>query len=411
MLYQPPAKSPAPLKAVSAAFFNREELSFEEELKAYLRALEVVIGDAWVVVLSEGLRALGDLKKGSKIILPAYSCNEFTKAILLAGLEPVYVDIDAEYRMNKALVEEVCLDDVLGVLVVNNTGFAAENEAIRCYCDEKEIFCIEDAGYTLFGISPEGNKFGSMGHVSIINMSEGKIIPAGGAAWVVNDASALDSAAYLRNKLAQVSKRSLFSEALQLFIYKVGASALGFHAYSLLKQAGLGDLKARFSSEPTRKGENYDTGELEWIGNRIQINPSHKRQLANTAARRWNKVRNAWAIEVFNKREAERELRGERVRWWREALNGEIAWFSLPEAGMPVKQPVLLKINEQQAAKLQFFGIKKQYPASWPMNQSEFPNSGICYRMAYSLPIHHGMKKGHIDRLVSYLRTIQKLLV
>ncbi len=409
MLHQPPAKSPAPLKALFTAFFSSKALSFEQQLQHYLHAEEVVIGDAWVVVLAEGLKALAESKPGRKIILPAYSCNEFTKAILLAGLEPLYVDLGADYSMQRAPVEAVGTEGVLGVLVVNNTGYAAENEAIRQYCDDKAIFCIEDAGYTLFGLSPAGNKLGSIGHVAIINMSEGKIIPAGGAAWVVNHPSAAPSAVYLRQKLQLVPKRSLPAETLQLLVYKAGASAWGYHAYSLLKQAGLGDLKARFSSEPTRLGENYDTGELEWQANKIRMSTAHHQQLAATAARSWNKVRNAWALAVFQMRKAEREARNKKVQWWKEALGKQVAFLALPEAGMPVKQPVLLHIDPKEAARLQSFGIKKQYPPSWPMNQSEFPLSASCYQWAYSLPVHHGIKKRNIVQLASRLRRIQQI--
>ena len=92
MIYQPPAKSLAPLKAVLAPLQNKNA-DFEKVLATYLRAKDVVIGDAWVWVLAEGLRALGEGYSEKKIILPAYSCNEFTKAILLAGFEPLYIDL------------------------------------------------------------------------------------------------------------------------------------------------------------------------------------------------------------------------------------------------------------------------------------------------------------------------------
>jgi hypothetical protein len=403
MFFQPPAKSPAPIKSLFNLLIGKTP-NFERTLQHYLGAYEVVIGDAWVVVLAEGLKALKARRKGNKIVLPAYSCNEFTKAILLADLQPLYVDLGSDYRMSLAEVSAVPTSDLLGVLMVNNTGIVAENEKIRAYCDDVGIFCIEDAGYTLFGSNADGQTYGSFGHVAIVNMSEGKIVPAGGAAWVVNHKDALETADVLRTAFSSLPKRTNFSEALQLLIYRLGTSTWGFHFYTRIKNAGLGDLKARFSSEPTRKGENYATGELEWFDGKIRLNPSHEFQLRATKVRPWNSVRNAWALQLFHRREAELAQRAQKAIWWYEALEHEVEWLPLATMPMFVKLPVLMDIPMNLAKSVEHYGIKKQYPPTWPMNRPEFKHAERCYREAYTLPVHHGIKKAIVRNLAMQLK-------
>jgi hypothetical protein len=402
MKYQPPAKSPAPFYPLISWFFGVKP-NFEAQLQKYLSAREVVIGDAWVVVLAEGLKALKAGHHGTKIILPAYSCNEFTKAILLANLSPVYVDLANDFSMRLGPVAAAFDSEVLGVLAVNNTGVPAENSEIRAFCDEKGIFCIEDAGYTLFGNSSEGRLFGSIGHVAIVNMSEGKIIPAGGAAWVVNQEQALHSAAALRKRIYSQPARSRFSEALQLLIYALGSSSWGFHVYTLLKKAGFGDLKARFSSEPTRKGEDYASGELAWQEGQMRLSPLHHQYLQAMQARPWNTIRHGWAQHIFVNRLHELDRRNSRLNWWHHALGEKVDWVPLAARGFPVKLPVLLDVNNQRLSKLAQFGIKKQYPPSWPMNLDVFAHSKTCYQRLFTLPVHAGMSKKTIFLLAHRL--------
>lgn len=405
MWYQPPAKSLAPLQVVFTAMW-RKEVNFEKQLAQYLQAKEVVIGDAWVWVLAEGLRALTKQHAGRKIILPAYSCNEFTKAILLAGLEPIFVDLGADYSMHVAPVEAAYDPEVLGVLVVNNTGVAAENSAIRAFCDQKDIFCIEDAGYTLFGTTQTGQFYGSIGHVAIINMSEGKIIPAGGAAWVVNHDKARHTTPYLRSILAEAPAQANWSEALQLFVYRLGSSPWGFQLYSLFKKVIKTDLKALFSSEPTRKGEDYASGELEMVAGKWQIKTGHLLQLQAVKMKSWNKVRHAWAQFIFESRHQQQVLRQKRVQWWKENLGIAVEWLPFKAEAMPIKLPVLIALNAKNAALIEAHGIKKQYPASWPMNQSQWAHSSKCYSQAFTLPVHTSISKQAIIKASNELKVL-----
>jgi dTDP-4-amino-4,6-dideoxygalactose transaminase len=403
MWYQPPAKSLAPFLSIWTGLLHKP-VDFEKHLATYLQAKDVVIGDAWVWVLAEGLRALAQQHAGRKVILPAYSCNEFTKAILLAGLEPEYVDLGSDFSMHLAPVAAAYDASVLGVLAINNTGVAAENLEMRTFCDQKGIFCIEDAGYTLFGSTTSGELFGSFGHVAIINMSEGKIIPAGGAAWVVNHERAQHSAQHLRQVLAQTPPQANWAEAMQLLIYRIGSSHWGFQLYSLLKKAIKTDLKALFSSEPTRKGEDYASGELEYVRGQIKIKVEHAQHLQAVHPKSWNKVRQAWAQYVFVHRQQQQLSRQKRVQWWVKGLGDAVTWLPMAAQPMPIKLPVMLVVSVKEAAALEAHGIKKQYPATWPMNQAKWPQSAKCYAQAYTLPIHTNINERAVQQACAVLQ-------
>lgn len=403
MRYQPPAKSPAPFWPLLKNIF-KGRTDFEQVLGNYLSAKSVVIGDAWVVVLAEGLKALGKFHGGRKIILPAYSCNEFTKAILLAGMEPLYVDLADDFSLQLPAVKDAMQPDVLGILMVNNTGVVADNAGIRAFCDAEGIFAIEDAGYTLFGMDEKHKPYGSFGHVSIINMSEGKIIPVGGAAWVVNHVSALSTAEILRTYLSTMPPRTLFNEALMWLIYRLGSSAMGFHLYYQLKRLGLGDLKAKFSNEPTRKGEDYASGELLIKNGKFVMQPEHANQLARVQARAWNKIRSAWAVAIYDLRSEEMKQRLQRVALWKTALGERKQKGMLAAHPMVVKLPWMMFPSAEQANILEGMGIKKQYPPSWPMNMPAFPNAQKCYEQVHSLPVHAGITERSMQEAVKWIK-------
>jgi hypothetical protein len=384
----------------------QSNVPLEAELKQLLKSEMLFIADAWVNILAESLKVLAGNTQADEVILPAYSCNEFSKAILLAGLKPVYVPLDANCRLNPDAILPQTGKNTLALLAVNNTGVVSNLKALRSFCDEQNIFMVEDAGYTFLGYSKEGKAFGSFGHIAVINMSEGKTIPCGGAIISINHKQLKDSFAGLEKKVLANKPQSNLREFISLLVYKLGASRIGFSLYALLSCFNWIDLKSLFSSEPSRKNEHYASGDLEWANDTMQLNSEHKKSLSLIPMRPWNKVRKACALNIIRHADALRNKRLKRLQWWLESLDGHIRFFPLPEKTMPVKLPFLLpksSVTSLTAEKLAWWGIKKQYPDTWPMYDFSKTFDRSFYEGMYTLPLHELLGRKRIKIMAEYV--------
>jgi dTDP-4-amino-4,6-dideoxygalactose transaminase len=398
--YFPPAKASFNWwQVVVGSFFNKQP--FSSIVRNYLSAKEVIIGNTWVPLLAEGLKGLAKGEDRKQILLPGYSCNEFTKAILLAGLEPIYFDINENGQIDVAQLHTLDTALVLGLLVVNTSGVISDFTAIKSWCDRVGCYMIEDAGYTFLGEDNNGKPFGSFGHFTIINMSEGKIIPCGGAAWVVNDLAGKQKIwQEMKAMISSLTPVSNFNEAIRLLIYKIGSSRWGFHIYQLLRSFGFADLKSMFTSEPSRLGENYITGNLNWNDGKILLDKAHAQYLSFIKIRPWNRIKNSCALYIFSKRNEMQKMRFDKLNLYQSLLKANT--LVLPNGSMPVKLPILLQAGTfeiQNLLTLEKLGVKKQYPPSWPMARLSLLNSIRFYHEAFTLPLHESIDYEDIRKI------------
>lgn len=401
----PPARTSVNLWGVISGMGDSHQL--EQEMASSLGSMQVLIGDAWVNVLAEGLRCLAASSDRNEVILPAYSCNEFTKAILLAELTPVYAPLNHDGKMYVSSFQDLVNKNTLAVLAVNNTGVVSDLAELRNYCDQHAIWLVEDAGYTFLGKDKDGRPFGSFGHAAVINLSEGKTIPCGGAAWALNDKRTIEAFAPLAKHLAATSPHSNLREMISLLIYSSGSTIIGFTAYRILKSLIGKDLKSLFSAEPSRTNENYATGNLYWHEGNIMMDAYHEKHLKSITIRPWNRIRKSCAIQILHKAESIRHIRKTKRAEWKNALGDTFQWIDLPDNAMPVKQPFMLPghlFELAETEKLAWQGVKKQYPPTWPMAGIGSEHDKSFYEQVYTLPLHDGVSRKRIKKLAGVLK-------
>ena len=410
MIFAPPAKANFSWWSVLFDHFFKPKADFNQELKKLLGAEAVWVGDAWVIMLAEGLKSLAFGSAKTQIVLPAYSCNEFVKAILLANLEPLFVDIAEDGRFSVDCLDNLNTNQVLALLAVNTSGVVGDLDGLLEWSDQHGCYLVEDAGYSFLGEDAQGKPYGSWGHATIINMSEGKIVPCGGAAWLVKTAELAERGKKQFMPLQQTKPKSNLSEAVHLAIYAIGSSRYIFHLYQLMRKWGLADWKAMLTTEPSRVGENYETGDLAMVEGKIQLSNTHTEHLRSMHPRPWNNFRQSCAIQVLKTANKLKNNRNLRIQWWMSQKIPNTRFLKLPTSGMPVRFPVLIDLSECTASQLSFLaacGIKKQYPSTWPMFGIAPPFSHIFYEQAYTLPIHEGIL---LEDVEAYAAALQKML-
>jgi len=173
---------------------------FEAKLAAYLGVEETVIVSSGSDALLLALTALS-LPPG-KIILPAYTFAATLNAVVHAGFEPVFCDIDPEtYTLDPfhlaALLERHA--DTRCVIPVNVFGIPPDLAGIKAHCDPAGIRLVYDNAHG-FGTTCQGLKLGPEPDIQCFSFHATKALPAieGGMA-LARDPKVADAIRRLRN--------------------------------------------------------------------------------------------------------------------------------------------------------------------------------------------------------------------
>ncbi len=124
--------------------------------------------------------------KGSKILVPCYSFIATATPIIIAGLTPVFVDVNENYHLD--LEKVVVTSDIKAMLLVSLFGNPADYEKYEKFCDHYGIDLIEDSAQSLG--SSNGKSSGSVGIASAMSFSPTKPCPvlgSGGAIMTDNE--------------------------------------------------------------------------------------------------------------------------------------------------------------------------------------------------------------------------------
>lgn len=125
-----------------------------------------------------------------EIILPALSCATPSNTALMCGLKVRYADIsEKDALINLEEIKKRVTSKTVAVLFIHLYGNTADLLSIKKYCEEKNIFLIEDVAQSLGGYLPNGDLSGSVGDFTVFSFNKTKILECGGGALAVKNAS------------------------------------------------------------------------------------------------------------------------------------------------------------------------------------------------------------------------------
>ena len=93
--------------------------------------------------LTQGLRNL-NLPKGTEVLVPAYTWISTVSAISLAGLKPVFCEVDAFYHIDLAKAESKINSNTRVLLYVTLLGNPAVS-SVGAWCKVHDLLLVEDA--------------------------------------------------------------------------------------------------------------------------------------------------------------------------------------------------------------------------------------------------------------------------
>ena len=129
------------------------------------------------------LTALG-LQRGRKVVVPAFTFCASVSAVVHAGGDPLFVDID-ERTFNLDIEQALSADgDIAGYLPVHLYGLPAEISALVDFAHKKGRFVLEDCAQA-YGATLDGKPVGSIGDAGILSFYPTKNLSAIGDAGMV----------------------------------------------------------------------------------------------------------------------------------------------------------------------------------------------------------------------------------
>lgn len=175
-------------------------LEFESKIKNYLNtknAISVGSGTDALIIALEGLRILNP-KKGKKIIVPAFSFFATSEAIVKAGYEPIFVDVELTTgNIDVSKIEQNITRDTVGIMVVHLFGKPANLNKIMIIAKKYKLFLVEDVAQA-FGSTLKTKHLGTIGDVGCFSFFPSKNLGAFGDGGLITTDS---------NQLAEICRK------------------------------------------------------------------------------------------------------------------------------------------------------------------------------------------------------------
>lgn len=178
--------------------------AFEKEFAGYL-GCETAVGvanglDALILIL-EGYKALGFIKEGDEVIVPANTYIASVLAVSKAGLVPVLAEPDIKtYNIDPARIAEAVTSKTKAILPVHLYGRCADMDPIKEIARKFKLKVVEDAAQG-HGSEYKSKKAGNLGDAAGFSFYPGKNLGAIGDAGAVatNDLELAEAIRSLRN--------------------------------------------------------------------------------------------------------------------------------------------------------------------------------------------------------------------
>lgn len=168
---------------------------FEREFAAYIGTKHCVATSSGTAALLCLLTALiyddryPKFQRGAKIVTTPLTYVATVNAIVLAGLEPVFADVDRRtFGLLPGEVERVLMetDGVCAILPVHLMGYPCAMDELRLLADQYDLLLLEDAAQA-HGSKYGGRRCGSLGTAGIFSFYIAHNIQAGEMGCVTTD--------------------------------------------------------------------------------------------------------------------------------------------------------------------------------------------------------------------------------
>lgn len=174
--------------------------AFESAFAKFCGVRDAVAVDSGTAALHLALLALG-IGPGDEVIVPANTFIATAAAVVMAGAQPVFIDVDPEtWEMNLTRLPSVIKSRCKAVIAVHLFGLPVNLDVVNEICQRSGIYLVEDAAQA-HGATYAGRRIGSVGRISCFSFYPSKNLGAfgDGGAVLSNDEQIIERLRRLRN--------------------------------------------------------------------------------------------------------------------------------------------------------------------------------------------------------------------
>lgn len=142
-----------------------------------------------------------DANPGDEVILPSFTFSSTANAVLMAGLKPVFCEIEpVTMNMDMNDVAKKITARTKGIIPVHYAGVSCDMEKLFQICRGKQIQIIEDAAQGV-GAKWKDQFLGTIGHMGAYSFHDTKNVMCGeGGAFLTKDDALSDRGQIIREK-------------------------------------------------------------------------------------------------------------------------------------------------------------------------------------------------------------------
>ncbi|MEM2465757.1 MAG: DegT/DnrJ/EryC1/StrS family aminotransferase [Candidatus Bathyarchaeia archaeon] len=161
---------------------------FEEEFSRLVGTKHAIAVNSGTAALHMAIVAAG-IKRGDEVILPSFTFVATAEAVVMAGANPVFVDIDPEtYNVSPEAIEKALTKKTRAVIAVDLYGSPADLKPIREMADKHGLKVIEDAAQA-HGAVYKGKPVGAYADVACWSFYASKNMTTGEGGMITTNAN------------------------------------------------------------------------------------------------------------------------------------------------------------------------------------------------------------------------------
>ena len=121
-------------------------------------------------------------------MMPTFCCSSVVTAIIEAGAEPYFVDVDSSLNIDLNCAQNHFDENVFAVVAPHIYGIPIKNlETFGEHCKKRGIFLIEDCTQSFGMVDSKGKRAGETGDISIFSGGIGKPLMGPGGGWLIHN--------------------------------------------------------------------------------------------------------------------------------------------------------------------------------------------------------------------------------
>ena len=175
-------------------------MQFEKKFAEYCsvdHAISVGNGSDGLTFIMKAL----NIGKGDTVICPANSFIASAWSIIAAGAEPIFCDVEDDMLISVKEIEKVIKPSTKAIMAVHLTGKLCDVNSISKFCEEKNLYFLEDSAQAVGAFDSNNNKSGSFGIASSFSLHPLKNLSIYGDGGVIttNNSWIFEKTCLLRN--------------------------------------------------------------------------------------------------------------------------------------------------------------------------------------------------------------------